>query len=353
MQVTPASTALGDPALDLVASVRDGPAPGPVAVAGESARFVDQLAAFGGRLPLALFLLALTTLVILFAMTGSVVLPLKALVMNVLGLSAAFGLLVLVFQDGRLESLLGYTSQGALEVTQPIVLLAIAFGLSTDYGVFLLTRIKEAHDAGAPNEARGGDRPAAHRPDRDRRRAAAVHRDRLVRDVEHHLRQAGRHRDRAGGPHRRDDRALPPGAGADEAPRRAQLVGAGAAGPPARAIAPGRARRLVDKPRASRNAKPGRIGPCRSKCRKYALRAYFRHLSVASASSRSARAASTASCRASNSFASGSAGTRSSACALRGGSVPSIAACMPSATRRSRGRGGGWPQCWPPGLGRG
>ena len=152
VQATPASAALGDPALSLVEKVRDGPAPGPVAVAGESARFVDQLAAFGGRLPLALGLLAFTTLVILFAMTASVVLPLKALVMNVLGLSAAFGLLVLVFQDGRLESLLGYTSQGALEVTQPIVLLAIAFGLSTDYGVFLLTRIKEAHDAGAPNE---------------------------------------------------------------------------------------------------------------------------------------------------------------------------------------------------------
>jgi len=105
-----------------------------------------------GRLPLALILLGLTTLVILFAMTGSVVLPLKALVMNVLGLSAAFGLLVLVFQDGRLESLLGYTSQGALEVTQPLVLLAIAFGLSTDYGVFLLTRVKEARDEGASND---------------------------------------------------------------------------------------------------------------------------------------------------------------------------------------------------------
>ncbi|MEA2191503.1 MAG: putative drug exporter of the superfamily [Solirubrobacteraceae bacterium] len=152
LQVTPAAPALDDRALKLVERVRDEPAPGPVAVAGESARFVDQLSSFGGRLPIALTLLALTTLVILFAMTGSVVLPLKALVMNVLGLSAAFGLLVLVFQDGRLESLLGFTSQGALEVTQPLVLLAIAFGLSTDYGVFLLTRIKEARDNGATND---------------------------------------------------------------------------------------------------------------------------------------------------------------------------------------------------------
>jgi uncharacterized membrane protein YdfJ with MMPL/SSD domain len=151
IQLTPATPALKDPALDLVDKVRDGPAPGPVAVAGESARFLDQLSSLGGRLPLALALLGITTLLILFAMTGSVVLPLKALVMNVLGISAAFGLLVLIFQDGRLMGLLDYTSQGGLEVTQPLVLLAIAFGLSTDYGVFLLTRIKEAHDAGESN----------------------------------------------------------------------------------------------------------------------------------------------------------------------------------------------------------
>jgi RND superfamily putative drug exporter len=83
-----------------------------------------------------------------------VVLPIKALVMNVLTLSAVFGILVLIFQDGRLEGLLGYTSQGALETTMPLLLFAVAFGLSTDYGVFLLTRIKEARDGGA------GDREA-------------------------------------------------------------------------------------------------------------------------------------------------------------------------------------------------
>ena len=82
-------------------------------------------------------------------MTGSVVLPVKAVLMNVLTLSATFGALVLIFQDGRFEGLLGYSSQGALEITQPIVLLALVFGLSTDYGVFLLSRIKEARDQGA------------------------------------------------------------------------------------------------------------------------------------------------------------------------------------------------------------
>ena len=94
-------------------------------------------------------IVASTTLVVLFLMTGSVVLPLKALVMNLLTLSAAFGLLVLIFQDGRLEGVLDYTSQGALELTQPVLLFALAFGLSTDYGVFLLGRIKEARDRGA------------------------------------------------------------------------------------------------------------------------------------------------------------------------------------------------------------
>ncbi len=152
VSVVPDVPALDKRALDLVRATRAGPAPGDVKVAGESARFVDQRAGLGDRLPIAIAFLALTTLVILFVMTGSVVLPIKSLVMNILGLSAAFGVLVFIFQDGRLEGLLDYSSQGALEITQPLVLLAIAFGLSTDYGVFLLTRIKEARDAGAANE---------------------------------------------------------------------------------------------------------------------------------------------------------------------------------------------------------
>jgi RND superfamily putative drug exporter len=141
-----------DPASQrLVRRIRSLRAPYYVGVAGQTAGFVDQKASLGRHLPLALAILALTTLAILFAFTGSVVLPIKALLMNLLTLSAAFGLLVLVFQDGRFESVLGYTSQGALESSQPLVLLAIAFGLSTDYGVFLLSRIKEAHDRGLPS----------------------------------------------------------------------------------------------------------------------------------------------------------------------------------------------------------
>ena len=143
---------LGEPAKELVRRVRAVDAPFPVRVGGQTAAFLDQQEALGASLPIALAILAVTTLVILFVMTGSVVLPLKALLMNALTLSAAFGLLVLIFQEGHLEGLLGFTSQSALESSQPVLLFAVAFGLSTDYGVFLLTRIKEAHDRGAPNE---------------------------------------------------------------------------------------------------------------------------------------------------------------------------------------------------------
>jgi putative drug exporter of the RND superfamily len=142
---------LDDRSQDLVRDVRALPAPFETGVAGESARFVDLKSSLASHIPPALAILALTTLVVLFLFTGSVVLPVKALVMNLLTLSAAFGILVLVFQDGRLEGLLDYTSQGALESSQPIFLFAVAFGLSTDYGVFLLSRIKEARDRGAPD----------------------------------------------------------------------------------------------------------------------------------------------------------------------------------------------------------
>ena len=102
----------------------------------------DTVDAVTSRLPWVAGLIAVTTFVLLFLLTGSVVLPLKALVLNVLSLSAAFGALVWIFQDGRLGAL-GTTSTGTLEVTLPVLLLGIAFGLSMDYEVFLLSRIRE------------------------------------------------------------------------------------------------------------------------------------------------------------------------------------------------------------------
>jgi uncharacterized membrane protein YdfJ with MMPL/SSD domain len=125
--------------------VRDGE----VLVGGSTAEFADFQGSLARHLPLALAIVIGSTLVILFLMTGSVVLPIKSLIMNFLNLSAVFGLLVLIFQDGRFEDLLAYSSTGALEQTMPILLFAVAFGLSTDYAVFLLSRIKEARDHGA------------------------------------------------------------------------------------------------------------------------------------------------------------------------------------------------------------
>jgi RND superfamily putative drug exporter len=136
---------------ETVHAIRDLPEPAgtSVLVGGASADFVDFQASLSDHLPYALAIVIAATLVILFLMTGSVVLPIKSLIMNFLNLSAVFGLLVLIFQDGRLEGFLDYTSPGAIEQTMPILMFAIAFGLSTDYAVFLLSRIKEARDNGA------------------------------------------------------------------------------------------------------------------------------------------------------------------------------------------------------------
>ncbi len=133
----------------LIGEIHAVPAVYPVALAGVAAEQYDQAISLRTHMLLALLILAATTLVVLFRMTGSVVLAIKSLIMNLLTLSGAFGILVLVFQDGRFQSLLGYTSTGSLEQTNMIILFIIAFGLSTDYGVFLLARIKETHDTGA------------------------------------------------------------------------------------------------------------------------------------------------------------------------------------------------------------
>jgi uncharacterized membrane protein YdfJ with MMPL/SSD domain len=142
---------LADESKALVRELRDAKTPLEVSVGGQTAGFLDLQSSLGSRLPVGLAVLALGTFALLFLMTGSVVLPLKALLMNLLTVSAAFGLAVVIFQDGNLEGLLDFTSQGALESTQPILIFAMVFALSTDYAVFLLTRIKEARDGGLPN----------------------------------------------------------------------------------------------------------------------------------------------------------------------------------------------------------
>jgi putative drug exporter of the RND superfamily len=141
---------IDDTSRDAVKAIRDLPVPegSQLLVGGAAAGFVDLQSSLISHGPIALAIVIVATLIVLFLMTGSVILPVKQLVMNALNLSAVFGILVFVFQDGRLEGLLDYRGQGALEQTMPILLFAVVFGLSTDYGVFLLSRIKEAHDSG-------------------------------------------------------------------------------------------------------------------------------------------------------------------------------------------------------------
>jgi uncharacterized membrane protein YdfJ with MMPL/SSD domain len=141
---------IDDTSREAVKTIRDLPVPegSQLLVGGAAAGFVDLQSSLISHGPIALAIVIVATLIVLFLMTGSLILPIKQLVMNALNLSAVFGILVFVFQDGRLEGLLDYRGQGALEQTMPILLFAVVFGLSTDYGVFLLSRIKEAHDSG-------------------------------------------------------------------------------------------------------------------------------------------------------------------------------------------------------------
>jgi uncharacterized membrane protein YdfJ with MMPL/SSD domain len=131
-----------------VEAVRALPAPVPVLVGGAAADFADQGASIAATLPLALAILVVVTLLVLWLLTGSVILPVKTLLMNALTAATATGILVFIFQDGRFTGLLSYTSQGGIEETDFLILAAMAFALSTDYGVFLLARISEARQRG-------------------------------------------------------------------------------------------------------------------------------------------------------------------------------------------------------------
>ncbi len=131
-----------------------GTAPGGVAfdVTGSTAFLVDFTAALAADAPLAAAVVVLATFVLLFLLTGSLLIPLKALLMNVISLGASIGVLVWVFQDGHGEDLLGFASTGGVESIIPVLVLAMGFGLAMDYEVFLLSRIKEFRDQGVPND---------------------------------------------------------------------------------------------------------------------------------------------------------------------------------------------------------
>ena len=135
-------------AQDLVKDIRSLKASDRFLVGGTTAELIDTKDAMRSRLPLAIGLIAITTFVLLFLFTGSVLQPLRALVLNALGLSAVLGLMVLIFQDGHMSSLLDITAR-PLDTSMPVLLLCIAFGLSMDYEVFVMSRISELHKGGA------------------------------------------------------------------------------------------------------------------------------------------------------------------------------------------------------------
>jgi RND superfamily putative drug exporter len=134
----------------LRALARAGGAPNAL-VGGATAFFADQKSAIASHIPLALAILLSLTAGFLFAMTGSVTIPIKALVMNMLSVSVAVGLQVLIFQNGHFSGPLGFTPLGGLEESSLVLMLVVAFALATDYEVFVIARIKEAHDQGLPD----------------------------------------------------------------------------------------------------------------------------------------------------------------------------------------------------------
>jgi trehalose monomycolate/heme transporter len=137
----------------VVEAIRDLPPPpgGMVLVGGRDAAVVDLLDSIGARLPWMALIMAVATMVLLFLAFGSVLLPVKAVLMNVVSIGASFGVVVWIFQEGNLEGLLRFQSTGFIEPSNMILVLAVLFGLATDYEVFLLSRIREEWDAGGDN----------------------------------------------------------------------------------------------------------------------------------------------------------------------------------------------------------
>jgi RND superfamily putative drug exporter len=137
---------------ELVRAIRGLSPPFGVLVGGTSAELLDTQTSMGTRLPWALGVIAVTTLVLLFLLSGSVLVPVKAVVMNVLSLSATFGVLVWIFQQGHLAGVLGFQVTGWVMVQLLVLLFTVAFGVSMDYEVFLLSRIREEYTRTGDND---------------------------------------------------------------------------------------------------------------------------------------------------------------------------------------------------------
>jgi uncharacterized membrane protein YdfJ with MMPL/SSD domain len=142
-------------AQSIVTGVRDvRPPPGAERyVGGQTAELVDTLVNLGSVLPWMAVVVVGATFILLFLAFGSLILPIKAIVMNFLSLSVMFGVLVWVFQEGHFSGFLGFTATGTLDPSTPILMFAVVFGLSMDYEVFLLSRVREHYLATGDNDA--------------------------------------------------------------------------------------------------------------------------------------------------------------------------------------------------------
>ncbi len=152
LTVVPSIEMVSSEGESLIAEVRDLPTGFETAVGGQTAEFMDTRSAIGDRLPWAIGFIVIATAVLLFLLSGSVLIPIKALLLNVLSLTATFGAMVWIFQEGNLAGLFGVTATGAIDTAMPILMFCIAFGLSMDYEVFVLSRIKEEHDRTGDND---------------------------------------------------------------------------------------------------------------------------------------------------------------------------------------------------------
>ena len=263
LRVSWAGNSQSEHSQNLIKEIRDvQPASGEVLVGGLSADTVDLIDSVGAHLPWMGLIVALVMLVLLFVAFGSLVLPVKAVVMNLFSITASFGVVTWIFSDGHLSGLIGFTPQGFLDATNPILMLAILFGLSMDYEVFLLSRVREQYDRTGDNDVAVAT--GVQKTGRIITSAAvllavvigafATQRHRFHEDARH--RHARRPADR------RDHRPCPPRPRDHEAARPRQLVGPRPAASLVGALRlpRGRRRRLggtLPRPRAGRRLTAG------------------------------------------------------------------------------------------------
>ena len=258
---SPAGTAV-------VAAARDvDPGAGLTAmIGGQAATGHDFLVSQTDRIPYAVGVVLLAMFAVLFLLFGSVVLPIKAILMTLLSISASFGAMVWIFQEGNLSGPLGFTSPGFTIAGNPIIMFSVLFGLSMDYEVLLLSRVQEAYRRSGDNRAavaEGLSRTAG----RDHRRGRDHgHGVRRVRAGRHDHDQEHRRGDGDRGLRRRDDRPHPAGAGDDAAARQVELVGARAAGPVRRSARLQPCGGRGDGPDGRRTGRPARDRRRRGSC---------------------------------------------------------------------------------------